>query len=93
MRFRLVFFWFLAGLSTAALGIDQSALERALEFVADHKTTYTSDILSLASFPTVSAHTEHIEDIKRAAIWLKKRLFDAGSEVFISSSQSEHLNI
>lgn len=52
--------------------------QKALEYIQDHKTESLEKLKELISIPSVSTDPERVEDIKRAAEWIKSELEDLG---------------
>ena len=56
----------------------------ASDWLADQRATATSELFDFLRIPSISARTEHKEDVARAAEWLAQQLIAAGlsAEIF-----------
>jgi acetylornithine deacetylase/succinyl-diaminopimelate desuccinylase-like protein len=52
----------------------------ALIYARDHRQRFLADLLTFIRFPTISARTQHADDLKRCANWLADQLRGAGLE-------------
>ena len=51
-----------------------------IEYLLKNKAQYIEQLKEFISIPSISSLAEHHNDVNRAALWVKSRLFDAGLE-------------
>ncbi len=49
-----------------------------IEYLREHRSRHENELREFVSIPSVSAKSEHRDDIRRAADWLLERLLEAG---------------
>ncbi len=52
----------------------------AINYANEHRRQYLTEMEALLSIPSISAQSEHIPDMEKAARWIADRLTDAGIE-------------
>ena len=50
------------------------------QYLEEHKDRFVAEFFDFIRIPSISAQAEHIEDVRRAALWVKQRLDSAGLE-------------
>ncbi|WP_028987847.1 dipeptidase [Thermicanus aegyptius] len=55
-------------------------MEKTISFLKEHRETYLQELIDFLRIPSISALSDHKEDIKKAAEWLKNSLEKAGFE-------------
>ncbi|MBE2184572.1 MAG: dipeptidase [Anaerolineae bacterium] len=57
-----------------------SLADAAREYAATHKQLFNEQLIELVRIPSVSAESQHKNDVKRAAEWIARDLQNAGAE-------------
>ena len=55
-------------------------MENDQKYLTKNRDNFNKDLLDFISIPSIAALPEHAEDVQRAAVWLKDRMFKAGIE-------------
>ncbi len=64
--------------------VEASSLDDALIYASKHSAKADDDLIALASIPSISSLPEHLDDSRKAAQWLEKKLKRIGLQVSFS---------
>jgi len=68
-----------------------NALEKAIQYAAQHRNAFVTQLSEYLSIPSVSAQPDHARDIKHAALWLADHLRGLGlrAEIYETGSEAD----